>query len=281
MKTISDKIVAITGAGSGFGRALALEVALRGGIPVLLDVNGAALQETAAQVKARGGRSASHVLNICDPAQWSAVAGKVMAEFGRADVLINNAGVMSRAESFLETSEEHGRLIFDVNVWGMFHGSRAFVPLLAKQPESALVNVASSLALISSPMHAVYCASKAAIASLTAVIRQELAQTNIRVTTVYPGPSKTGLGRNVPTDDAAKREVDAKNFEKFAITSPEKVARKIINGILAGRQTVVTSADSRASQIFQRLAPGAGHALMAKVYRKVSDPKLFERLRQL
>ena len=106
MKTISDKIVAITGAGSGFRRALALEVALRGGIPVLLDVNGAALQETAAQVKAQGGRSASHTLNICDSAQWSVVAGKVMAEFGRADVLIINAGVMSRAESFLETTEE-------------------------------------------------------------------------------------------------------------------------------------------------------------------------------
>lgn len=281
MRTLQDKIVAITGAGSGFGRATALAVAARGAVPVILDVSEPGLDETAKLLAAQGARCARHRLDVRDKARWEEIAQSIVAEFGQVDALVNNAGVMCRPESFLDVAEDHARFIFEVNFWGMFHGMRAFVPHLARRPEANIVNVASTLALIGSPMHGVYCAAKAAMASLTAVVRQELVGTSINISTVFPGPSKTNLGRNVPTESATQREANARNFEKFAITSPEAVAGKIIGAILRNRSLVTTSADGALTQFVQRLAPVSGHALMGKVYRRISDPQQFASLNQL
>lgn len=281
MKTIEDKVIVITGAGSGFGRATALAVAAKQGIPVILDVNETGLAETAALLKGKDARYAQHTLDVRDKARWELLAAAVVAEFGRADALVNNAGVMCRPESFLDVAEEHGRFIFEVNFWGMFHGMRAFVPHLARQPEANIVNVASTLALISSPMHGVYCAAKAAITSMTSVARQELSQTSIKVSTVFPGPSKTNLGRNVPVETDAAREANSKNFDKFALTTPEAVANKIIGAILHNRALVTTSPDAAFTHLMQRLSPVAGQSLMGAVYRKVSDPKQFSTLEKL
>ena len=281
MRTLENKVIVITGAGSGFGRALALEVASLKAIPILLDVNDKGLADTATALAAQGSRFASHKLDVRDVAQWATVVDAVIAEFGHADVLVNNAGVMCRPESFLDVAEDHGRFIFDVNFWGMLHGMRAFAPHLARQAEANIVNVASTLALIGTPMHGVYCASKAAVASLTAVVRQELAGTSISVSTVFPGPSKTNLGANVPVDSEEKRRQNAANFDKFAFTPPEAVAKKIVSAIRRNRALVTTSPDGAFTQVMQRLTPVGGHALMNKVYRKVSDPVQFASLARL
>lgn len=281
MRTLENKVVAITGAGSGFGRATALGVAARKGIPILLDVNEQGLDETAALLKAKGAQFAQHKLDVRDKARWEEVANAVIAEFGRVDVLVNNAGVMCRPESFLDVAEDHGRFIFEVNFWGMLHGMRAFTPHLAKQKQANIVNVASTLALIGTPMHGVYCASKAATTSLTSVVRQELAGTSVKVSTVFPGPSKTNLGRNVPVESEAARAENVKNFEKFALTTPEAVANKIIGAILHNRSLVTTSADGVFAHMMQRLAPVSGQSLMGAIYRKVSDPKQFLSLDKL
>lgn len=281
MRTLDSKIVIITGAGSGFGRALALEVASLKAVPVLLDVNELGLAETARLLSEKGARHTQHRLDVRDAQRWAEVAEAVIAQFGQADVLVNNAGVMCRPESFLDVAEDHGRFIFDVNFWGMLHGMRAFAPHLAKRPEAHIVNVASTLALIGTPMHGVYCASKAAVASLTAVVRQELAGTSIAVSTVFPGPSKTNLGANVPVDSEEKRRQNAANFEKFAFTPPETVAKKIVSAIRRKRALVTTSPDGAFTQVMQRLSPVGAHALMNKVYRRVSDPAQFASLAKL
>lgn len=281
MRSLENKVIAITGAGSGFGRALALEVASLKAIPILLDINEKGLADTAAALAAQGARFAAHKLDVRDVAQWAATVDAVIAEFGRTDVLVNNAGVMCRPESFLDVAEDHGRFIFDVNFWGMLHGMRAFAPHLARQREANIVNVASTLALIGTPMHGVYCASKAAVASITAVVRQELAGTCISVSTVFPGPSKTNLGANVPVDSEEKRRQNAANFEKFAFTPPEAVAKKIVSAIRRNRALVTTSPDGAFTQVMQRLTPVGGHVLMNKVYRKVSDPVQFASLAKL
>ncbi len=260
MKTLENKIVVITGAGSGFGRALAIEAGVRKAIPVLLDISREGLQQTSDMLHTSGVRFASHALDVRDAVQWQTVATAVIAQFGHVDVLINNAGVLSRAESFLETTEEHARFVFDVNVWGMFNGMRAFAPHLARRPEANIVNLSSSLALIGTPMHAVYCASKAAIAQMSSVVRQE---------------------RNVSADSVAQREENAANFEKFAVTSAETVARRILNAVRKNRTSVTTSADAKLMHLLQRLSPAVGNRLMGLIYRKVSDPKLFTRLDQL
>lgn len=278
MRTLENKVVIITGAGSGFGRALALEVAQRKGIPVIADVNAEGLAETAALLQATGARYASHVLDIRDRAAWDGVAANVEQEFGGIDVLINNAGAMSRAASFLELPEDHCRFIVEVNFWGMYNGVQAVAPYLAKRPDAHIVNVASSLALIGTTMASIYCASKAAIANYTYVLREELRGTAINVTLVCPGVARTNLGRNVASDTLEEREANAKNFDKFARMSPEMVAKKIISGILGNRRLVTTGVDGMLQSLMQRLAPGFGYWLMATAYRKIADPKLFARL---
>ena len=134
MRTLADKIVAITGAGSGIGRCVALEVARHKGIPVLLDLNEQGLKETAQMVQDLGGKSEWQTLDIRNAEQWQAAADMIMSKFGRVDVLINNAGVFSLAEDFMSVDMQRARFIFDVNVFGTFTGCRTFAPLLAKQP---------------------------------------------------------------------------------------------------------------------------------------------------
>ena len=115
MHTLGKKVVIITGAGSGFGRSLALEMADRKAIPIIVDINAEGLAETAKLLEGKAARYGKHALDICSRAAWDEVAAKVEKEFGGIDSLINNAGVMSRAESFLELAEDHCRFIFEVN----------------------------------------------------------------------------------------------------------------------------------------------------------------------
>ena len=99
--------------------------------------------------------------------------------------------------------------------------------------------------------------------------------------TIFPGPTKTNLGRNVQTENKAAHEEHVNHFEKFAITTPEHAARKIVKGILANKKQVCTSGDSKFAQIMGRLSPMGGNALMAWVMRKVASPKLYARLDSL
>ena len=152
------------------------------------------------------------------------------------------------------------------------------MPYLAKRPEAHIVNVASSLALIGTPMASIYCASKAAIANYTYVLREELRGSAINVTLVCPGVARTNLGRNISADSNEQKEVNAKNFEKFARMPPEAVAKKITAGILSNRRLVTTGVDGMLQGLLQRLAPAFGYWLMATAYRKIADPKLFAKL---
>lgn len=278
MKNLKDKVVLITGGGSGIGRATALELARKGAHLVLADINEAGMAESEALINAAGGQCECHVLDVSKKDSWESLASKLELSHGGLDVLINNAGVLSRAESFLELDDEHCRFIFEINFWGMFYGVRSMTRLLAKRPEAHIVNLSSSLALIGSPMHSIYCASKAAVRNYTEVMREELSATKIAVTLVYPGASKTNLGRNVQIDDVKKREENAMNFDRFASTTPEAVAHAIVDGIRHKRRTVVTGMDGKALGVMSRVSPSGGYRLMAAAYRKVADAQLFAAL---
>ncbi|HEX5805873.1 MAG TPA: SDR family NAD(P)-dependent oxidoreductase [Macromonas sp.] len=281
MKTLQGKVVFITGAGSGFGRCLALDVAKLGATPVIADVNQAGLAETSQLLKGLNARHGQQSFDIRDRAAWEQAAQAVEREFGGIDVLINNAGVFCRTESFLEATNDHNHFLMDVNFWGMHNGVNVMVPYLAKRPDAHIVNTASSLGLIGSPMHATYCATKAAVANYTDVIREELYGTSIHVTTVYPGASKTNLGKNVKFDDPKAYEESVKNFEKFASTPPEAVSAAIIKAMLRNKPHVATGVDGKFMAFMKRVAPRFGHYLMGAVYRKIGDPKLYARLNLL
>jgi NAD(P)-dependent dehydrogenase (short-subunit alcohol dehydrogenase family) len=272
MKSLNGKIVFLTGAGSGIGRALALQLAKEGAIAVLADISKANLAETLALVQAQGGQASIQLLDIRDEQAFHAAADACIALHGKVDVLINNAGVLSRNVSFLEMDIAHQRFVFDVNFWGAVNGCRAFVPHLAMRQEAAVVNVSSSLAVCGAPFHSAYCASKAAILAYSEVMRVELAGSNIALTVVLPGAAKTNLGANVSAVSHEEAEKTAKNFNRFATTTPETVARRTIAGIKRGKARVKTGIDGKFTVFLGQLFPVTAHRLMGWAYRKVGDP---------
>ncbi len=281
MKNFNNKTVLLTGAGSGIGRATALALAKHGAQLLLADIDEVGMAETVEMITRAGGQAESNVLDVTSRDNWEQLAAEIQQRYGGLDVLINNAGVLSRAESFIDLTEAHCRFIFEVNFWGMFYGCRTMVPLLAARPEAHIVNLSSSLALIGSPMHSIYCAAKAAVGHYSEVVREELSATGIRVTVVYPGAAKTNLGRNVQVDSDSQREANAVNFDRFAKTTPETVAAAIIKGIRHKKRDVVTGTDGKVMGLMSRVSPGGGHRLMAAAYRKVADAKLFAGLDSL
>jgi short-subunit dehydrogenase len=131
------------------------------------------------------------------------------------------------------------------------------------------------------PLHSAYCASKAAVISYTEVLRQELRGSGIAVTVVLPGAAKTNLGRNIPIEDPARKEQAVKNFERFAITTPDTVARKIIAAIRAKRHSVATGIDGVGLVWMTRHFPRTAHRAMNYAYRRSADPAQFTGLASL
>lgn len=278
---LAGKIAFITGAGSGFGRELALQLADQGCVVHIADVNEQALAETRALVESRGGKVRSYTFDVRDAEAFASAAEQCVARDGGVDVLINNAGVLSRNVSFLEMDLEHQRFVFDVNFWGMVNGARAFVPHLAKRERASLVNVASSLAVCGAPFHSAYCAAKAAILQYSRVMRQELGRRDIVITVVLPGAAKTNLGANVSAISSEEKDRTVANFNRFARTSAETVARKVIHAIRKGKGRVITGADGKLSVWLGQAAPGFAHRLMGWAYRKVGEPEQYRHIDSL
>ncbi|MET0591531.1 MAG: SDR family NAD(P)-dependent oxidoreductase [Polyangiaceae bacterium] len=267
MKTLSNKTVAITGAGSGIGRALAVQMGALGARLALSDVNEATLAETASLVASN--RGPVHTARV-DVGQRDAIyawAEQVNKEVGPADVIINNAGV-SLSQRIVEMRDEDFAWLMNINFWGVVHGTRAFLPQLLSRSEAHVVNLSSVFGLIAVPTQAAYNASKFAVRGFTEALRQELADTSVRVTSVHPGGIKTNIVRNGrhyqdPTGNA-NRDAVAREFEKVARTTADQAAEQIIKAILRERPRLLIGLDAVLIDRMQRLMPENYDRLIAK-----------------
>lgn len=260
MKTLRGKTVVITGAGSGIGRALALLVAERGGNVSLCDVTEGALRETADAAEKRGARVFSMTVDVSKREAIEAFANASREVLGDADVIVNNAGV-ALSQTIANMTDEDFKWLFDINFWGVVHGTRIFLPQLLARPEAHVVNISSVFGIIAVPTQSAYNASKFAVRGFTEALRQELVDTNVRVTCVHPGGIRTNIARGgrhyvdpsgpTTTDRAAKR------FEKVARTTPEEAALTIVNGMLANKPRVLIGADARVIDAVARLFPSS------------------------
>ncbi|OYU15351.1 MAG: short-chain dehydrogenase [Alphaproteobacteria bacterium PA4] len=260
--TFDNRVIAITGAGSGIGRALALGLAERGAVLALADKDAAGLAETRALL---GNRPASiTTLDVTDTGALTAWVDGAVAEFGRLDGIINNAGLTVSAP-FEQTPRADFDRVMDVNFGGVVEGCRAALPHLraqATQTGSAwLVNISSVFGLMGYPTQSAYNASKYAVRGLTEALHLELGVTDpgICVIRVHPGGIKTNVAKNakmIATMPGTRTDLDfAAEFEKAARTTPEQAAATIIAGMERRQHRVLIGPDARFIDWMTRLFP--------------------------
>lgn len=258
MQGLRGKVAVITGAGSGIGRALAQKLAQEGCALALADINAESLQSLAATLQGSGVRVTTHVLDVAKRAAVYAFADEVLALYGSAHLIINNAGV-AVSQTVAELTYDDFEWIMGINFWGMVYGTKAFLPHLLQNNEGHIVNVSSIFGIIAVPTQAAYNASKFAVRGFTEALRQEVAHTGVRVSCVHPGGIKTNIARSARfyRDISGNRDASrsAANFDKMARTTPAAAAQVIIDGIKGDQPRIMIGADARLLDRVQRLMP--------------------------
>jgi short-subunit dehydrogenase len=265
MKQLRDRVAVITGAGGDIGRALALRLGQEGCRLALVDLGEAALRETAAGL---GGRPCSlHVVDVANRAQMERLPQEVIDQHGRVHVLVNNAGV-SVAGTLEQVSFADLEWIIGVNLWGVLHGCKLFLPLLRAEEEGHIVNVCSSFGLLGFPRKGAYALTKGAVRSLSECLRAELYGSRVGLTQLYPGPVDTGIVRRGRAPDEAQREAEARFLTARAIPA-ERVAARTVRAILRNEGRVLIGADYRLIDWAARISPGLAAALIARLSRRL------------
>ncbi|MEN2978821.1 SDR family oxidoreductase [Tistrella bauzanensis] len=220
MAGVAGKIVLITGASSGIGEATARILAAAGAVVVLGARRADRLDRLADAITAAGGTARARALDVTDRADMMAFVDAARAEFGRIDVIVNNAGVMPLSPLAALKLDEWDRMI-DVNIRGVLHGIAAVLPVMTEQGTGQVINVSSIGGHAVSPTAAVYCATKFAVGAISDGLRQETDR--IRVTVISPGTVTSELADTI-TDDTAR--VAMESFRQITI-EPEAIARAI------------------------------------------------------
>ncbi len=271
MQTLKDKVVVITGAASGIGRALALECGRQGARLLLADLNEPGLGELSAQLHAFGVTSHTQRVDAGSESDIFALAQTCQALFGAADVVVNNAGVtlVSSVEK-LQTADAHW--IMNINFWGVVHGCRAFLPQLRTRPEATLVNISSIFAMVSVPSQSMYNAAKAAVRGFSDSLREELRETPVKVLCVHPGGIRTNIANNARLADLSLLQVSAaqmrSSFALNARTTPEQAALAIVRALASGQTRLMIGADARIIDWIYRLLPGRASTWVTALGRR-------------
>ena len=251
MKRIVDRIAVVTGAGSGIGRAVSLELAKRGADVALVDLDEERLAETKAAVEAMGRTASTHVVDVASRDQMETLPDQVLAEHGAVHILVNNAGV-SVDLPFEEQTHEDREWITGINYLGVVHGCEFFLPQLREADEAHIVNMSSSAGLTGMKGQSSYSATKFAVRGLSECLYLELADSSIGITCVHPGAVATNIldaGRMAP-----ERREQLQRLFTMAM-SPEKAARLIVDAIARNRFELVFCVESRMIGYMKRLAP--------------------------
>ncbi|MFP2932447.1 SDR family NAD(P)-dependent oxidoreductase [Pyxidicoccus sp. 3LG] len=267
MKTLNGKVAAITGAGSGIGRATAALFARNGCHVALSDVNEQGLRETADQCRSLGVRVHETRVDVAQREAVHAWADSVARELGSVNVIVNNAGVALGA-TIEDTKYEDFEWLMNINFWGVVHGTKAFLPHLKAAGEGHIVNVSSVFGLIGVPTQAAYNAAKFAVKGFTEALRQELEVESlpIGVTCVHPGGIKTNIARNarVTQRPGWVSAASSKDFEKSFATTPERAASDILSAILKNRRRQLIGSDAVVIDLMQRLLPSLYQRLLVE-----------------
>ncbi len=277
MEGFAGKVSVVTGAGSGIGQALAIELGRSGAHLAISDVDTEGLAVTADMLKAIGAQVMSDRLNVTERETFHAYAEAVAERFGKVNQIYNNAGIAFSGDVEISEIKDFER-VFDVDFWGMVNGTKAFLPHLIASGDGHVINISSLLGLLGMPGQAAYCAAKFAVRGFTEALSQEMAMAGhpVTVTCVHPGGIKTAIARNMTTADGLDKQALAREFDThLAKLTPEKAAHIILEGVRKKKPQVLVGSDAKAFNVVIR-ATGAGFQrflpkLLARANRPASD----------
>ena len=275
MEGFAGKVCVITGAGSGIGQALAIELARSGALLAISDIDTEGLAKTEEQVKSIGAPVKADRLNVAEREAFALYADDVVKHFGKVNQIYNNAGIAFTGDLEVSQFKDIER-VMDVDFWGVVNGTKVFLPHLIASGDGHVVNVSSIFGLFAVPSQSAYNAAKFAVRGFTEALRQEmkLAGHPVKVTTVHPGGIKTNIVRN----STAASDIDSaglnKLFDRAALTTPERAAQIILESVRKGHARVLVGPDAKIVDVIVRITgSGAYQGLFAAIAGRVL-PKL-------
>jgi len=267
---------AITGAASGIGRALALELAARGCDLALADLDLAGLDSVAKEITAAQPRRVTiRRVDVADPNQIQDFAASAIADFPALNLLFNNAGVALLGQ-FDEFDLTQMAWLMDINFWGVVRGTRAFLEHLQTRPQAHIVNISSIFGIIAPAGQSAYAASKFAVRGFSEALRHELAanKSTVRLSVVHPGGVKTNIAREARSGTQLRESVSMSElgdrFERLARTTPSAAAQRIIRGIERNEPRILIGSDAKYLDIIQRLKPATYWALLSRIFDRMT-----------
>jgi NADP-dependent 3-hydroxy acid dehydrogenase YdfG len=257
--TFAGKIAAVTGAGSGIGRALAIELGRSGASVAICDVDTEGLTVTAERLKAIGAPVKADRLDVTERAAFKLYADSVVEHFGKVNQIYNNAGIAFMGDIEVMSFKDIER-VMDVDYWGVVNGTKAFLPHLIASGDGHVVNISSMYGLFAVQGQAAYNSAKFAVRGFTEALRQEMAATGhpVKVTCVHPGYIKTPLIHHATTAKDLDKNALASVFDRVAITSPERTAKIILRAVEGNKARVLPGADAKLYDAIVRVT-GSGY----------------------
>jgi NADP-dependent 3-hydroxy acid dehydrogenase YdfG len=272
MEGFAGKVAVVTGAGSGIGQALAIELARSGAKVAISDVDVEGLAATEERLKAIGAPVRSDRLDVTEREAFLSYADAVNDHFGTVNQIYNNAGIAFTGDIEISQFKDIER-VMDVDYWGVVNGTKAFLPHLIASGDGHVVNISSVFGLFSVPGQAAYNSAKFAVRGFTEALRQEmiLAGHPVKVTTVHPGGIKTAIARNSTAAEGLEVAELAQAFDKLARTSPQKAARIILDAVRKNKARVLVGPDAKVLDIVVRLT-GSGYQRLFSAFAARAMP---------
>jgi NADP-dependent 3-hydroxy acid dehydrogenase YdfG len=267
MEGFAGKVAVVTGAGSGIGQALAVELGRSGAKLAISDVDVDGLAGTEERLNAIGAPVKADRLDVTEREAVLAYADAVSDHFGTVNQIYNNAGIAFTGDIEVSGFKDIER-VMDVDFWGVVNGTKAFLPHLIASGDGHVINISSVFGLLAVPGQGAYNAAKFAVRGFTEALRQEMlvAGHPVKVTTVHPGGIKTNIAHNMATAENIDKEELAQTFDKrLASTSPQKAARVILEGVRKDKARVLVGLDAKALDILVRMTGSGYQRLVAAV----------------
>jgi NADP-dependent 3-hydroxy acid dehydrogenase YdfG len=271
MQGFAGKVAVVTGAGSGIGQALAVELARAGAKLAISDVDTDGLAGTEERLRAIGAPVRADRLDVTERERFLTYADGVREHFGVVNQIYNNAGIAFTGDIEITQFKDIER-VMDVDYWGVVNGTKAFLPHLIASGDGHVINISSVFGLFSVPGQAAYNSAKFAVRGFTEALRQEmiLAGHPVKVTTVHPGGIKTAIARHATAAEGVDRDELAEFFDRrMASTSPQRAARIILDGVRKNKARVLVGPDAKLLDAMVRLSGSGYQRIVVPVLARV------------